>query len=216
MLPQHIVYKNELNREYVISLARNEETPWWWSEKIEICRSGFKCFKWKLFKFICWLIAEVILRNARCNDEIRGYYLFSITTGMNHLKILICPTFRASVRSKMQAETCNTVTTPTQPHRNSNTHRTKNNTINVVIQQNSRKLLMVDILMSETCWAHKRWNKIASDIKLVFYSSTIIMMQGPINIRFTGKIVHYTLNVVFCRPTAKEWSLCGWRFIAWA
>ena len=30
----------------------------------------------------------------------------------------------------------------------------------------------MDILMSETCWAHK-WNKIASDIKLVFYSSTI-------------------------------------------
>jgi len=32
-----------------------------------------------------------------------------------------------------------------------NTHRTKNNTTNVVIQQNSRKLLMMDILMSETC-----------------------------------------------------------------
>ena len=31
---------------------------------------------------------------------------------------------------------------------------------------------MMDILMSETCWAHKRWNKIASDIKLVFHSST--------------------------------------------
>ena len=48
----------------------------------------------------------------------------------------------------------------------------KNNTTNVVIQQNSRKLLMMDILISETCWAHKKWNKIASDIKLVFYSST--------------------------------------------
>jgi len=36
----------------------------------------------------------------------------------------------------------------------------------VVIQQNSRKLLMMDILMSETCWAHKKWNKIASDIEL--------------------------------------------------
>ena len=57
-------------------------------------------------------------------------------------------------------------------HRNSNTLRTKNNTTNVVIQQNSCKLLMMDILISETCWAHKNWNKIASDIKLVFYSST--------------------------------------------
>ena len=27
MLPQHLVYKNELNREYLITLARNDETP---------------------------------------------------------------------------------------------------------------------------------------------------------------------------------------------
>ena len=69
------------------------------------------------------------------------------------------------VVSVLQAEAYNTDTTPTQPHRNSNTHRTKNNTTNVVIQQNSRKLLMMDTLMSETCWAHKKWNKIANDIK---------------------------------------------------
>ena len=92
--------------------------------------------------------------------------------------------YRVSV---LQASACNTDTTPTQPHRNSNTHRTKNNTTNVVIKQNCRKLLMMDILMSETCWAHKKWNKIASDNKLVFYSSTITMMHGPINIRFTVK-----------------------------
>ena len=47
---------------------------------------------------------------------------------------------------------------------------------NVVIQQTSRKLLMMDILMSETCWAHKKWNKIPSDIKLVFYFSTIAIV----------------------------------------
>ena len=86
--------------------------------------------------------------------------------------------------------------TPTQPHRNSNTHRTKKNTTNVVIQQNSLKLLMMDrpILISETCWAHKKWNKIASDIKLVFYSSTITMMHGPINIRFKK---YFTLNLKY-------------------
>ena len=50
----------------------------------------------------------------------------------------------------------------------------QNKTTDAVIQQHSRKLLMMDILMSETCWAHKKWNKIASDIKLVFHSSTII------------------------------------------
>ena len=81
------------------------------------------------------------------------------------------------------ASACNTDTTPTQPHPNSNTHRTKNNTTNVVIQQNSSKLLMMDILMSETCWAHKKWNKIASDIKLVLYSSANTMIHGPIYIR---------------------------------
>ena len=54
-----------------------------------------------------------------------------------------------------------------------NTQRTENKTTGVVNQQHSRKLLMMDILMSETCWAHKKWNKIASDIKLVFYSSTL-------------------------------------------
>jgi len=33
----------------------------------------------------------------------------------------------------------NADTIPTQPHRNSNTHQNKNNTNNVVIQQNGRK-----------------------------------------------------------------------------
>jgi len=57
-------------------------------------------------------------------------------------------------------------------HQISYTQRTENKTTNLVIQQHSRKLLMMDILMSETCLVHKKWNKIASDIKLVFYFST--------------------------------------------
>ena len=69
-----------------------------------------------------------------------------------------------------------------QPHQISNTQRTENKMTDVVIQQHSRKLLMMDILISETCSANKKWNKIESDIKLVFYSSTITMMHGPINI----------------------------------
>jgi len=72
MLPQHLVYKNELNRECVVTLASNDETPWWWSEKIETCRSGFKCFKvykWKLYRCICWLIVEVEF--AYFNNHIR-------------------------------------------------------------------------------------------------------------------------------------------------
>jgi len=99
-----------------------------------------------------WITTLVVLFLVRCVLEFRCGWV--------------------GVVSVLQAEAaCNTDTTPTQPHRNSNTHRTKNNTTNVSIQQNSRKLLMVDILMSETCWAHKNWNKITSDIKLVLYSS---------------------------------------------
>ena len=63
---------------------------------------------------------------------------------------------------------CNTSTTQNQPHQTSNTQRTESNTTDVVIQQHSCKLLKMDILTSETCWAHKKWNKIANDIKLVF------------------------------------------------
>ena len=70
------------------------------------------------------------------------------------------------------ASACNTDTTQTQLHRISNTQRTKNITTDVVIQQHSRKLLMMDILMSETCWAHKKWNKISKwhQVGLLFFS----------------------------------------------
>ena len=60
-----------------------------------------------------------------------------------------CGWFR--VVSVLQASACNTDTTLTQPHQISNTQRTENKTTDVVIQQHSRKLLMMDILMSETC-----------------------------------------------------------------
>jgi len=74
------------------------------------------------------------------------------------------------------ASACNTDTTQTQMHQISNTQRTENKTTDV-IQQQSRKLLMMDILMSESCWAHKKWNKVASDIRLVFYSSVACTIQ---------------------------------------
>jgi len=110
-------------------------------------------------RLCCWITTSVVLFSFRCVLEI---WCVSVL---------------------QDASACHTDATPNQPHRNSNTHRTKNNTTNMVIQQNSRKLLMLDILLSETCWAHKKWNKLTSDIKLVFYSSTVTMMHGPINIR---------------------------------
>ena len=60
----------------------------------------------------------------------------------------------------------------------------------MVIQQNSRKLLMMDILMSGACRTHKKWSKI-SDIKFVFYSSTITMMHGPINISKNVPLLYF-------------------------
>ena len=114
---------------------------------------------------------------------IRSLRLFCSITTLVVLFLVRCVLeFRCGIRvAGWGTSACNTDTTPTQPHRNSNTHRAKNNTTNVVIQQNSRKLLMMDILMSETCWARTKWNKITSDIKLVFYSSTIKVVIWTVN-----------------------------------
>jgi len=139
---------------------------------------------WRLF---CWITPLVVLFLVRCVLEFRCGWL----------------EWYPCCRLKHCASACNTDTTPNQPHRNSNTHWTKNNTTNAVIQQNSRKLLMMDILMSETCWAYKKWNKIASDIKLVFYSSTVTMMYGPINIRFT------VIQLVSRYPQHKVVAICS-------
>ena len=70
-------------------------------------------------------------------------------------------------------------------------------TTNVVIQQNSRKLLMMDKLVSEACWAHKKWNKITSDIKLVFYFSTIF---------FCTSFGVYNFNC-YCTGSSVLWAL---------
>jgi len=57
----------------------------------------------------------------------------------------------------------------------------QNKPTDVVIQQHNRKFLMMAILMSETCRVYKKWNKIASDIKLVFYSSTKFDVCGIVH-----------------------------------
>jgi len=101
-------------------------------------------------RVICWITTLVVLFLVRCVLEFRCFCVGVVS-------VLQASAFRL--------------------HRNSNTHRTKNNTTNVAIEQNSRKLLMMDILMSETCWTHKKWNKIASGIKLVFYCSSYTHSQ---------------------------------------
>ena len=78
----------------------------------------------------------------------------------------------------------------TNRSKSSNTQQTENKTTDAVIQQHSRKLLKMDVLMSETCWAHNKWNKIASDIKLVFHSSIILYVFEIMNLSY--------LFVVYC------------------
>ena len=117
----------------------------------------------------CWITTSVVLFSVRRVLEIWSGWVWVVPV--------------------LEASACNTGTTQTQPLQIANTHQTENKKTDVVIQQHSRQLLMMDILMSETCWVHKKWNKIASDTKLVFYSSTITMMHGPINIRYTHKII---------------------------
>jgi len=110
----------------------------------------------------CWITTLVVMFLVRCVLEFRCGWV--------------------GVVSVLQAEACNTDCTQNKPHQISDTQRTKNITTNMVIQQHNLKLLMMDILMSETCWVHKKWNEITNDIMLVFYFSTITMMYGPINI----------------------------------
>ena len=52
-------------------------------------------------------------------------------------------------------------------------------------QHYSRELLMMGIVMPETCWAYEKYNKLTSGIQLIFYSSVTTMMHGPINISFS-------------------------------
>jgi len=147
-------------------------------------------------RLCCWITTSVVFFSVRCVLEIWCGWVWLV--------------------SVLQAETCNTDTTQIQPHQISNAQRTENKTTDVVIQQHSRKLLMMDILMSETFWAHKKWNKIASDIKLVFYSSTITRMHGPINFTLLWRRIKF-VNVSYiltglCNVTVRHGkSLSEWK-----
>jgi hypothetical protein len=57
---------------------------------------------------------------------------------------------------------------------------------------------VVSVLQAEaqTCWAHKKWNKIASDIKLVFYSSTLTL---------SAVVIHMAWKLV-CRIMGKTYA----------
>ena len=67
---------------------------------------------------------------------------------------------------------------------------------------------MMDILISETCWAHKRWNKIATDIKFVFYSSKSQMYLDWIDV-YVMQVKYYSLTV-FNVASMKLLAYMGW------
>ena len=142
----------------------------------------------------CWITTSVVLFSVRCVLEIWCGWFWVV--------------FVLQVEAAYE-----TNTTQNEPHQISNTQRTENKTTDVVIQHHSRRLLKMDILMSETCWAHKNWNKIASEIKLVFHSSTITMMHGPINIRFcfhvteVVEIFYILLLLLICLKLHWGWLL---------
>jgi len=84
MLPQHHVYRNELNCEsYNTTLARRNVAPWWWSKKKRSKHVGvilivFKCFMWNLCKCNCWLIIEVNHPNCLKNNNLKFNYVHYI------------------------------------------------------------------------------------------------------------------------------------------
>ena len=78
-------------------------------------------------------------------------------------------------------------------------------------QDDSRKLLKMDILMSETCWAYNKWNKIASDIKLVFHSSTNCLFRYnrtlPVQTRYSSCHQcrsNYGVHLVICAEISRS------------
>ena len=123
--------------------------------------------------YFCLLIpGKITPRYGSCLDRRVGLnvavdkYLFEEwKTNLMSLAILfhfLCAQHVSDIRLKPAKRT----PPKTSRTKSSNTQRTAKKTTDVVIHQHCRKLLMMDILMSETCWAHKKWNKIPSDIKL--------------------------------------------------
>ena len=73
----------------------------------------------------------------------------------------------------------------------------------------------MDILMSETCWAHNKWNKIASDIKLVFHSSTNTnVITSPCIV--PNIFVRFQTNLDFVKYINKSVQYQIWiKFVQW-
>jgi len=142
-------------------------------------------------RLCCWITTSVVLFSVRCAFSLQhGHYSVELphwshcswfdvcwSFGVVGLEWYPCCRLKHNCFS-LQHEYHSNPTTPKLQH-------TSNQEQYDQCGNSTEESQAPDILMSETCWAHKKWNKIASDIKLVFYSSTITMMHGPINIRLS-------------------------------
>ena len=70
MLQQHLVCKYELNCEYCNKILARNKAPWWWSDKIETCRSVLKVFYVKLYMHLLVDKLKWFYENARCYNKI--------------------------------------------------------------------------------------------------------------------------------------------------
>ena len=67
------------------------------------------------------------------------------------------------------------------------------------------------LIVQETCWARKKWNKIASDIKLVVHSSKWCTLIGYIQVPFSptnsgAKLhpEHVQFRIIFLKPLLRK------------
>jgi len=102
MLPQHLVCKYELNCEYCnITLARNK-APWWWSDKIETCRSVVKCFKVFYVKLYVHSLVDklkLFYENARCYSKIYSRHFFLTFMGVFKVLLIVFSNPQSCVQS---------------------------------------------------------------------------------------------------------------------
>ena len=100
-------------------------------------------------------IPELALQNCTDSTQCKGLpgdgcLQPKFLAGMSLLLLFKHTGGSSRVVSRLPAEAGSPDTTLDEPHPNSNTQQSKNNTANVVVQQQSRKLLRMDILMPET------------------------------------------------------------------
>ena len=123
--------------------------------------SGINIYIIRILRLCCWITTSVVLFSFRCVLEIWCGWFWVVLV----------------LQAEAQLQPAKRTPPNTSRNKSSNTQRTENKMTNVVIHLHSPKLLKMDILTSETCWAHNKWNKIPSDIKMVFHLSVLYCVQ---------------------------------------